>query len=583
LLVIEYYSFPFTLTIKRYLVDPGFIDLTKVFFTAIGEGVTVNPNTSSDDESGGDLSTDDTDNDRKSSVPPVETDDDTDDDDTDDDADDDDTDDDEMDDELIVDSPSTNDNEDTDDKEKINTSEKGDDYYDDGERSRHLQSGRDTVIDLIFFHEPSDCTKTADGCDWTLLGVGRKNQYGEVEYCCTEESTSSGVCENKNIGRLIIDPELFGGEHRPLLVPSSGEFSSGVNIPVMPTKQGTGKYTLAIANCNDFGRDMYINGKYIWKSKGGYLPGNLFDEWHFLIIFLIGYSALLFWYGKSMWNNKDATIDIQKWIVGTLALGLLELLLKTMDYFEWNIYGVRSEIIMYSWIIVGVLKGAISRCVLVMVSLGWGVVRDTLGDQLIKIIILGIVFSISSFARDVAEVVFVEEMQTWSLEKEEEVYDVFSILTFVVAAIDCIFYMWILDALNSTMQYLENMNQSNKLKRYLRLRLILLISILFGIVWAVFGIVDASMETAILDDGQEWIIRGMWVVNYSFVLVAIALLWKPDPRSKEFAYVMELPSVGDDTVLQQSTSIQDTDEDEMNIRYSDNNHGKFTIDDGEMS
>lgn len=229
------------------------------------------------------------------------------------------------------------------------------------------------------------------------------------------------------------------------------------------------------------------------------------------------------------------------------------------------------------------LKGAISRCVLVMVSLGWGVVRDTLGDQLIKIVILGIVFSISSFARDVAEVVFVEEIQTWSLEKEEEVYDVFTILTFVVAGIDCIFYMWILDALNSTMQYLENMNQSNKLKRYLRLRLILLISILFGIVWAVFGIVDASMETAIMDDGQEWIIRGMWLVNYSFVLVAIALLWKPDPRAKEFAYVMELPSVGDDTVLQQSTSIQDNDDDEMNVRYSDNSHGKFTIDDGEMS
>jgi hypothetical protein len=284
-----------------------------------------------------------------------------------------------------------------------------------------------------------------------------------------------------------------------------------------------------------------------------------------------------------MLNNKDAIIDIQKWIVGTVSLGLLELILKTMDYFEWNIYGVRSEVIMYSWIIIGVLKGAISRCVLVMVSLGWGVVRDTLGDQLIKIVILGIVFSISSFARDVAEVVFVEEIQTWSLEKEEEVYDVFTILTFVVAGIDCIFYMWILDALNSTMQYLENMNQSNKLKRYLRLRLILLISILFGIVWAVFGIVDASMETAIMDDGQEWIIRGMWLVNYSFVLVAIALLWKPDPRAKEFAYVMELPSIGDDTVLQQSTSIQDNDEDEMNVRYSDNSHGKFTIDDGEMS
>lgn len=218
-----------------------------------------------------------------------------------------------------------------------------------------------------------------------------------------------------------------------------------------------------------------------------------------------------------------------------------------------------------------------------MVSLGWGVVRDNLGDQLSKIIILGIIFSVCAFLRDVAEIVFVEEMQVWSLEKEEEVYDVYTILTFIVAAIDCTFYMWILDSLNSTMQYLENMNQSNKLKRYLRLRLILMISILFGIVWAVFGIVDSAMDTAILNDGQEWIIRGMWVINYTFVLVSIAMLWKPNPRAKEFAYVMELPSIGDDTVLQQSTAIEDEEEDEVNVRYSNNRNGMFTIDDGEMS
>jgi len=269
-----------------------------------------------------------------------------------------------MDDEFVVNSQSSNDDKVTGDDKETGNSGKNDDYYDDDadddddddadddddddDGNRKLQSGRDTVIDVMFFHEPSDCTKTADGCDWTLLGVGTKNSYGEVQYCCTEEGVSSGVCENKSVGRLIIDPELYKGEHRPLLVPPSGEFSSGVNIPVMPTKQGTGMYTLAIANCNDFGRDMFISGQYIWKSKGGYLPGNLFDEWHFFIFFLIGYTGLLFWYGRSMLNNKDAIIDIQKWIVGTLSLGLLELILKTMDYFEWNIYGVRSEVIMYS-------------------------------------------------------------------------------------------------------------------------------------------------------------------------------------------------------------------------------------------
>lgn len=202
-----------------------------------------------------------------------------------------------------------------------------------------------------------------------------------------------------------------------------------------------------------------------------------------------------------------------------------------------------------------------------------------------KIIVLGIAYSIFAFARDVAEIVFVEELQVLSLQQEGEIYDVFTILTFITAAIDVTFYMWILDALNSTMQYLENMNQSMKLKRYLRLRLILLLSILFGIGWSVFGIVDATMDDAILSAGKEWVIRAMWDVNYAFVLVSIALLWKPDPRAKEFAYVMELPSVGDDMALDESIgSPDDFEEDGVNVQYSDalndGKDGRFTIDDG---
>ena len=37
--------------------------------------------------------------------------------------------------------------------------------------------------------------------------------------------------------------------------------------------------------------------------------------------------------------------------------------------------------------------------------------------------------------------------------------------------------------------YLEEMNQHMKLQRYLRLRMVFLLSVLFAIVWAVFGIV----------------------------------------------------------------------------------------------
>ena len=74
----------------------------------------------------------------------------------------------------------------------------------------------------------------------------------------------------------------------------------------------------------------------------------------------------------------------------------------------------------------------------------------------------------------------------------------------------------------------------------------------------------------------------MWDVNYTFVLIFIALLWKPDPRAKAFAYVMELSFVGDDMALDISIgSLDEFEEDGVNVQWSNAvNDGRFTIDDG---
>lgn len=206
-----------------------------------------------------------------------------------------------------------------------------------------------------------------------------------------------------------------------------------------------------------------------------------------------------------------------------------------------------------------------------MVSLGWGVIRDTLGDQMKKVVMLGLAYLFTAFCRDVSERVFVEEIHILSVGEETAIYDFFTLFTLVTAAIDVICYMWILDALNGTMQYLENMNQTMKLKQYLRLRLILLLSILFALFWTVLGVVDTMMETAVLAENQAWVIPAAWSVNYFFLLSSIAWLWRPNPRAKEFAYVMELPSLGEDLDFDTNIGpdgIDDDDEAAIHHSYS---------------
>lgn len=161
-----------------------------------------------------------------------------------------------------------------------------------------------------------------------------------------------------------------------------------------------------------------------------------------------------------------------------------------------------------------------------------------------RIVGLGVVYVGVSTARDIMTVVAVNDVQKLSINEENELISVVAILTLVIAAIDVIFILWILDALNNTMEDLEATNQRMKLKRYLQLRCLLFFAILFAVVWIVFGLVDTYMEESILEEQNQWIVLAAMELNFLMVLVGVAVLWKPNPRAKEFAFVMELPAMG---------------------------------------
>lgn len=240
-----------------------------------------------------------------------------------------------------------------------------------------------------------------------------------------------------------------------------------------------------------------------------------------------------------------------------------------LDCVAYKIYLFSS----FQGVIIGVLKRGVSRCLLVMVSLGWGVVRDELGSVMKKIRVLGGLYIGISLVADIMTEVAYSEIQRMSEEEEEEIFDIVTILGLVVVLIDLIFYFWIIDSLSGTMEYLESMKQTRKLLRYLRLRLFLMFSILFGVMWAVFGIVD-SYDQGIVTQEAKWVIDASMEMNYLFVLVVVAWLWRPQENAKDYAYIMELPAQstavsGDDDegVIELSevvpSAADDSDEDEF--------------------
>jgi hypothetical protein len=400
--------------------------------------------------------------------------------------------------------------------------------------------------------------------------VGADDGVGNLRWCCSGDAVALSMCDGgpKQFGRLIIDPSKFKGEHAVLPVPPSGKWQRSVMAGMFDLKQGddvgTGKYVLVVSNCNDrIGRNLTVSGQYVWKSSHGYLPGNLFGEMYFYAALIIVYAILFAYYGIKMSIHGDAIILIQKWVLTTIGMGLLEVFFKAGDLWVWNVDGDRFWFSMYTGVIVGVLKRAISRVLVVMLCLGLGVTCDSLGGKMKKVVGLGVAYAGTSAARDVMTVLAITESEVLSTTAETELLDVVMLLTLITAFIDVCFYLWIFGALSGTMKYLEEMNQSRKLKRYLRLRMILLLSVLFAVVWTVFGIVDSYNDQRIVNEEVNgWVLTAVWDLNYLFVLIGLSCLWAPEAGAKEYAYVMELSTIGNDLQFDTNVDGPDSDDDE---------------------
>jgi Lung seven transmembrane receptor len=193
-----------------------------------------------------------------------------------------------------------------------------------------------------------------------------------------------------------------------------------------------------------------------------------------------------------------------------------------------------------------------------MVAMGWGVVRDSLGTALIKIVFLGILYAGLTMTRDFL-VVEAKEVEKVSLTEEEELYDLALVLTPLIIVVNLIFYFWIIASLNSTTEYLRNMNQTSKLRRHLRLRCLIITSLFVVGIWLILNFVQVFTNFLSLD--QMWIMEAVMHANYLFILFGVAVLWRPTSTSKDYAMQMEVPTLGgDDNELELSCVVPSADD-----------------------
>lgn len=207
------------------------------------------------------------------------------------------------------------------------------------------------AIDIVLFQVPDDCKRNKwGGCDWTLLGVGIRDEWmpGGVGYCCSAEAVSNGSCSSDDLGRLLVNHNMFQGVHKVVPVPSENNQEFTIDEPAFDI-QKTGDYVMLFANCFDPGMDVFTMGTMSSESEKGYkLPGELYQLMFFYVGMTIAYFVIILWYWCGMRMFQESSIPIQRFILMTLILGLFEFFMRALDLGIWNLEGLRSAAVIWS-------------------------------------------------------------------------------------------------------------------------------------------------------------------------------------------------------------------------------------------
>uniref|UniRef100_A0A7S2XZ88 GOST seven transmembrane domain-containing protein n=1 Tax=Fibrocapsa japonica TaxID=94617 RepID=A0A7S2XZ88_9STRA len=363
------------------------------------------------------------------------------------------------------------------------------------------------------------------------LGFETGKNTGQREYCCSQMAVRAGFCSepgrlvvpsNIHVARLSIPP---GQEVHVLTGSTAGQYNVS----------RTGMYTVLIANCDE-SHSVLITGHTEWMNPFGYLPG---EYWGNLPFF--GWMSLLYlglgilWTILCLRQMKDL-LPVQLWISFVLFLGMVETTTKYFDFLAWDEEGHRNLGAMVFGMISGVCKRALSRMLVLIVSLGYGVVKPSLGNTFRMILMLGAAYlglsltydllsGLPSHDKDLAKPAFI---------------DLLAILVLLQSFIDVVFYMWILQALTRTIFLLKTRKQWIKYMLFERFRLVLIISVLFSVAWSIFSIVMSTGSRLERDWQEAWTVPAIWEVLYLLILVAICVLWRPSINNQRYAYSMQL-------------------------------------------
>ncbi|KAF9911269.1 hypothetical protein EC991_004167 [Linnemannia zychae] len=364
--------------------------------------------------------------------------------------------------------------------------------------------------------------------EWNdLKYIGKEDADGERVYVCDSEAVKAGLCTEAQLRQPIIgttESTSIGWKAMDFGI----EEKEGIQFYKYHVER-TGYYCVVAWTINVNNMESYFTGVLEFNNKYGTLAGSDFPKLPFygtlsLVYMTIGISWMVLC--AKHWRE---ILTVQHFISGVIFFLMVEM---AFNWGYWDDYNKAGESSVALLVLVSILnsgRNSLSLFMLLIVSMGYGVVKPTLGSTMKKVIILSLAHFLFGIIYSAGTMSPVDDVSTM-------------IVLMVVVPLSLTmtsFYIWTLQSLTSTIATLNLRRQTEKVKMYTRLWRLLVFSLTVLCIFFVFN----TLNFMNMDDANwpathwriKWFLLDGWLnILYLIVFTVIVILWRPTENNKRY-------------------------------------------------
>ncbi|KAF2486290.1 lung seven transmembrane receptor-domain-containing protein [Neohortaea acidophila] len=403
----------------------------------------------------------------------------------------------------------------------------------------------DPIVSLVVF----------EWHDMTLLGMPIPNSDADavptMQYVCDKYAVDDGLCDKSKLGGFILKPNATD-------VAQSQIISQAIHLrdpPVVnyPIKK-TGYYCVGTT---PFSNEDY-NGVVEFRNAFGELPAAQIAKLPFYSGITIVYAFLAMGWGALYFFHRRDILPVQNYITAILVFLVVEMFMTWLFYDFQNRHGMNAgaKALLVVVSILSAARNSFSFFLLLIVCMGYGVVKPTLGKQMTYVrylaithFVFGVIYAVASLS-----------------VTPENAGPLILLVVLPLAATLTAFYIWTLNSLNATTKDLVARKQTIKAAMYRKLWYCILTSI---VVIFVFFFVNSWIFAGQGDEdfvpshwkGRWFILDGWLNLVYFFDVAFVAYVWRPSANNRRFAMSDEIAQDDDGFEISSLRDSMDIDDD----------------------